>query len=70
MISMLASNTVVGSSTDRLKPKTIKLAFAACPVGTQHTGERAKTVWPAIRIMCPSGATCLPANCCFSELAL
>jgi hypothetical protein len=23
-----------------------------------------------IRIMCPSGATCLPADCCFSELAL
>ena len=22
-----------------------------------------------IRIMCPSGATCLPAGCCFSELA-
>jgi hypothetical protein len=22
------------------------------------------------RIMCPSGATCLPADCCFSELAL
>jgi len=20
--------------------------------------------------MCPSGATCLPADCCFSELAL
>jgi hypothetical protein len=20
--------------------------------------------------MCPSGATCLPAECCFSELAL
>jgi hypothetical protein len=23
-----------------------------------------------IRIMCQSGATCLSANCCFSELAL
>jgi len=23
-----------------------------------------------IRIMCPSGATCLAADCCFSELAL
>ena len=23
-----------------------------------------------IRIMCPSGATCLPADCCFSELTL
>ena len=23
-----------------------------------------------LRIMCPSGATCLSADCCFSELAL
>jgi hypothetical protein len=23
-----------------------------------------------IRIMCPSGATCLAADCCFCELAL
>jgi hypothetical protein len=23
-----------------------------------------------LRIMCQSGATCLPADCCFSELAL
>jgi hypothetical protein len=23
-----------------------------------------------IRMMCQSGATCLPADCCFSELAL
>jgi hypothetical protein len=30
----------------------------------------AKTGWLRIRIMCPSGATCLPADCCFSELAL
>jgi hypothetical protein len=31
---------------------------------------RAKTGWLGIRIMCPSGATCLPEDCCFSELAL
>jgi hypothetical protein len=26
--------------------------------------------WHGIRIMCSSGATCLSADCCFSELAL
>jgi len=26
--------------------------------------------WLGIRIMCPSGATCLSADCCFSNLAL
>jgi hypothetical protein len=32
--------------------------------------ERAKTGWLRIGIMCPSGATWLSADCCFSELAL
>jgi len=36
----------------------------------QHKGENAETDWLGIRIMCPSGATCLPVDCCFSELAL
>ena len=26
--------------------------------------------WLRIRIMCPSGVTCLFADCCFSELAI
>jgi hypothetical protein len=30
----------------------------------------AKTGWLGIRIMCSSGATCLPVDCYFSELAL
>jgi len=28
------------------------------------------TGWLGIGIICPSGATCLPADCRFSELAL
>ena len=40
------------------------------PLNTQHLGERAKTGRLGIRIMCLSGATCLPTDCCFSELAL
>ena len=31
---------------------------------------RAMTGWLEIGIMCPNGATCLSADCCFSELAL
>ena len=31
---------------------------------------RTKTSWLRIRIICPSGATCLLTDCCFSELAL
>jgi hypothetical protein len=46
------------------------LVFVASLLSTQHYGERAKTGWLGIRIVCPSGMTCLPADCCFSELAL
>jgi len=54
---------------DRLKPKTIKLVFVASPLSTQNEGEKAD--WLArIRIMCPSGATGLTVDYCFSELEL
>jgi len=62
MVSPLASSVV-----DRVKSKTIKLVFVASP---QHEGVRANTGWLGIRIMCPSGATCLSADGCFSELVL
>jgi len=61
---------IVGSSPDRVKPKAMKLVFVASPLSTQHSGERAKTGWLGIRIMCQSGTTCQSADCCFSELAL
>ena len=60
----------MGSSPGRIKPKTLKLVFIASPLSMQHRGERATTGRLGIRIMCLSGATCLPADCCFSELAL
>jgi hypothetical protein len=41
---------------------TLKLVFVASLLSTQHKGERAKTGWLGIRIMCPSGATCLSAE--------
>jgi hypothetical protein len=39
-------------------------------LGEGGGGERAQTGWLGMRIMFPSGATCLPADSCFSELAL
>jgi len=46
------------------------LVFVASPLSTQYNEVREKSGWLGIRIMCPSGATCLSADCCFSELAL
>ena len=70
MVSVLASIAVDHeSSPDRVKPKT---NIGICCFSANHAAlrERAKTGWLGIRIRCPSGATSLPADCCFSELAL
>jgi hypothetical protein len=64
-VSVLDSSVV-----DWVKPKAIKLVFVASVLSTQHLEERVKTGWLGNRIMCPSGVTCLPTDCCFSELAL
>jgi len=44
-----------------------------CYFSAKHKALRSKNqrlVGSGIRIMCPSGLTCLPTNCCFSELVL
>ena len=42
----------------------------ASPLIMQHSGVKSKTVWLGIKIMCPSGGTCLSTDSCFNELAL
>ena len=39
------------------------------PLNAQLAVISVKTGWHRINIMCRSGATCLPENCSFSELA-
>ena len=58
MLSVLASN-VVDSVFETLSP-----------LSTQFPRVRAKTGWLRIMILFPRGATYLPADCCFSDLAL
>jgi hypothetical protein len=71
VVSVLASSAVDrGFEPGRVKQKTMKLVFVAFLQSTQHLGERTKTSWLGIRILCPSGASCLSADCCFSELAI
>jgi hypothetical protein len=43
-----------------------------CFSAKQSAWRNKSNNWLRIRIICPSsiGAICLPANCCFSELAL
>jgi hypothetical protein len=56
------------TSPNRVKPKTKKLVSFSFFV--KHAALRKKTGWLGIRIMCLSGAACLSADCCFSELEL
>jgi hypothetical protein len=60
MDSMLTSSEV----------KRIKLVFPAPPLSTQKKEVRGKTGWFGIRIMCPNGPTCLPAEYCLNGLSL
>ena len=38
------------------------MVVVASPLSMQHLVERGKTGWLGIRIMCPSGVTCLPMD--------
>ena len=53
LISVLASSAV----DHGFKLKTIKFVFVASPLSMKHQGERAKSGWLRIRIMCQSGVT-------------
>jgi hypothetical protein len=57
----------MGSTTGRVK------SIGICCFSAKHTALRRKNkikVWLWIMIICRGGATCLPADCCLSELAL
>ena len=58
---------ILGSSSFRVKPRTIQLVFAISLLGTWHKGGRAMTGKLEIRIRCLSRVACLPADCCIDE---
>jgi len=43
-----------------------------CCFSAKHKSikEQEQTGWHGLGIMCPSGATCLPADCCFQLVGL
>ena len=49
-----------------------RLYIGICCFSAKHAALRRKnkTGWLGIRTICPSAATCLPADCCVSELTL
>ena len=67
MVSVLASSAI-DRGFDRRSCQTKDYEIGICCFSAKHAvlGERAKTGWLGNRIMCPSGATCLSADCCSS----
>ena len=52
VVSVLASSAVDRGFETRSGQTRLKLVCVASPLSTQHLGERAKTGWLGIRIMC------------------
>ena len=71
MVSVLASS-VVDRGFEPRSGQTKDYTIGICCFSAKHAALRRKSKdWLARnRIMCPSRATCLPTDCCFSELAL
>jgi hypothetical protein len=70
MVSVLASSAV-DHGFDPRWDRTKDYKIGICFFSAKHTALRRKNKdWLEIRIMFQSGATCLPADCCFRELAL
>ena len=66
MVSELASSAV-GRGLEPPSGQDKVYAIGMCCFSAKNAaGVGAKTGWLRIRIMCLSGATCLPADCCFS----
>jgi hypothetical protein len=71
MVSVLTSSAVDrGFETRSGQTKIYEIGIWCFSGKHAALRKRAKTGWLGIRIMCPTGATCLSAGCCFSELAL
>jgi len=72
MVSMLASSAV-DCEFEPWSSQTKDYKTGICFFSFKHAALKskiAKTGWLGIRIMCQSALACLPADCCFSELAL
>ena len=68
MVSVLVSSVVdIGYDPRSVQTKDYKIGNCCFSAKFRVT---TKTVRLGIRIRCPSGETCLPVYCCFSELAL
>ena len=63
MVSVLASSVIdCGYELRSCQAKEYKIGI--CCFSAKNAALRRKTGWLGIRIMCPSGATYIPNDCC------
>jgi hypothetical protein len=69
MVCVLA---LVDRRFEPLSDQTKYYKIGICCFSAKYAALRRKSKdgWLGMRIMCPNGVTFLPADCCFSELAL
>jgi len=72
LIASVLAASVVYRGVGSLSGQTKDYKNGICCFYTMHAALRDKinTGWLGIGIMCPSGAICIHADCCFSDLAL
>ena len=68
----MLAGIVVYRGVESLSGHTKDYNNGICCFYAKHAALRDKTNadWLGIGVMCPSGAICIPADCCFSDLAL
>jgi len=66
MVRVLASSAENRGFPPRWRKTKIQDIIIICCLPATYAALRSKTVWH----MCLRGASCLTADCCFSELAL
>ena len=71
MVCVLASSAVdCGFEPQSGQTKDYKIGICCFSAKYAALRRKSKDGWLGMRIMCPNGVTFLPADCCFSELAL
>jgi hypothetical protein len=68
-VMVVLALSVVDCGFELRSGKTNDYKIGICYFSIKHAALRksAMTGWLGIRIMCQSGATCLAADCCFSD---
>jgi hypothetical protein len=70
MVCLLITSVVDCGFKSQSGKKTKDYKIGICVFSAKYAALGAKTGWLEISIMCLSGATCLPVDCCFCGISI